>query len=403
MNTDKIFDNLNSYEPKSMKNFYPIAWKSAKDDMVIDTDGKKYIDFTSTIFVMNSGHANKRVKKYLKKQIDSDLLHTYTFAHESRAKLLEKLVNISPIKDSKAFLLSSGTEATESVVRLMKFHGTKINKDKKIIISFKGAMHGRTMAAELMKGIGEHPDFKVLNYPTNQSNFIYDLKNSNSNIDNVCGIMIETYQGWSAKFMPISYIKEIYDVCKAHNILLCFDEIQSGFGRTGKMFGFEHYNVIPDLFCIGKAIGGGLPLSGVIGRSDILDIPEAGEMSSTHSANPLSCSAGLAVLDEFEKENILENIKEKEKIIYDKLTDIIIGFESTNWIKEINHTGMVVGIVFCNKEIATKICKMALDRGLLLVHTGRESIKIGPPLTISNKNLKRGFEIIKDILNDIRN
>ncbi len=393
MDQNEILETLDKYEPKSMQNSLPVVWKKAKNEFVWDANGKKYIDFTSTIFVSNVGHANKRVKKYIKRQLNKNLMHTYTFAHESRAKFLKKLIEMTPKFCEKAFLLSSGTETTEAAIKLMRWY-----TGKNIIVSFKGAMHGRTMAAELMKGIGSHKDFVQLDLPNDSSDFLKDIKNINAN--NIAGFMIETYQGWSAKFLPKEYVQKIRFFSKDYDCLMCFDEVQAGFGRTGKLFGYEHYNVEPDLICFGKAIGGGLPLSGVVGRKEILDIPGTGDMSSTHSANPLCCAAGLAVLEELEDKFIFDwgfDIDFRSGVLESKLIEMQL---SSPIIKSINCTGMIAGIIFDNEEIATKVCNKCLDKELILVHTGRESVKIGPPLTISYNNLWKGLLILEGVLND---
>jgi len=386
---------MNQYEPKSMQNPLGITWKKAKNEFVWDSNNKKYIDFTSTIFVTNVGHSNKRVNKYVKRQINKNLIHSYTFNNEPREKFTKKLIEMTPDFCEKVFLLSSGTEATEAAVKLMRGY-TKRN----IIVSFKGAMHGRTMAAELMKGSGiySHKDFVQLDFPTLGSNFIKEINKLNINTKDIAGFMIETYQGWSAKFPDKEYIQNLCSFAKENNSLVCFDEIQSGLGRTGRLFGYEYFNVVPDLICIGKAIGNGLPLSGVLGRREILDTPSVGDMSSTHSANPISCSAGLAVLEEMESKHIVYNAYLRGVTLIGR----IIGMLDCghNKIAGWHSRGLVASIIFENKYIASHVCKTALKKGLLLVYTGRESIKVGPPLIISEKNLIMGLDILRSVINE---
>ena len=213
--------------------------------------------------------------------------------------------------------------------------------------------------------------------------------------------MIETYQGWSAKFLPMEYIKNLVSFARDNNILVCFDEVQSGFYRTGNvMFGYEHYGVQPDLICIGKAIGGGLPLSGVLGIEEILNTPKAGEMSSTHSANPMSCAAGLAILDEILLTNIIKEIPEKAFVLKDYCFNKI---EKYDIVDTIRCMGLLCAIDFKSENIANSICRESAKRGLLIVHTGKTTIKIGPPLYISIKNLKKGLDILKGVINDYWN
>jgi acetylornithine/succinyldiaminopimelate/putrescine aminotransferase len=376
---------IDLYEPKSMKNFLPVTWKSAKNDIVVDASNTKYIDFTSTIFVQNFGHSNKRVKKYLKKQINSNLLHTYTYGHKSRAELLKALHQVTGYE--KAFLLSSGTEATEAAVKLMRMYGKPSNRFK--IVSFEGAMHGRTMAASIMKSNKEydHPEFIRIPYPNESSSFEQDLGDPSE----IAGVIIESYQGWSAKFMPVDYVKDLCEFCKKNSILVCLDEIQAGLYRCGTLFGFENYGIRPDIVCLGKALGGGLPLSAVLSSSAILDIPDIGDMSSTHSANPLCCSAGLAILEE------IQNIDRKK--LESNCKTFFLGLDTLKRefpqiITEIVCHGMVGSVIFKDKETASKISLKCMERGLLVVHTGRESIKFGPPITIKKANLLKGFKIL---------
>jgi len=256
-------------------------------------------------------------------------------------------------------------------------------------------MHGRTMAASIMKnGLDyDHEDFIRLPYPSENSKFIEDI----GDLSKVAGVMIETYQGWSAKFMPKKYVQEIYNVCQKNGILLCFDEVQSGFYRCGTLFGYYFYEVKPDLICIGKAFGGGLPISAVLGRKEILDIPSIGDMSSTHSANPLCCAAALAIVEESLDFNILKSNIKNQKFV-NLMNEI--GNKFKNVINEVVCHGMIGSLIFKDKNIASEVCKKCLEKGLILVHTGRESIKIGPPLVIEEKNLQKGFKIINEVLNE---
>ena len=321
--TKQLFKRLEKVESRSMHGQLPIVWESAKDFYIYDISGNKFIDFTSTIFVANTGHSNERVKNYIRKTLDNNLLHSYVYINRIRVKYIEKLIKFAGKGFDKAFLMSAGTEATEAAFKLMRMYGQKKKKRKLGIICFEGNWHGRTLAAQMMSGNKEqsnwvgykdrnihHLDFP---YPWKVSkqgykNFLKkSLDKLKKRIDlkkDICGVMIETFQGWGALFYPKGYIQTLIKICKKNDILVTFDEMQAGFSRTGKNFGFQHYGVTPDLICCGKGMGGGVPLSGVVGRKDILDLPEVGNMSSTNSANPISCSAGLAVLEEIEKKKI---------------------------------------------------------------------------------------------------
>jgi 4-aminobutyrate aminotransferase-like enzyme len=215
----------------------------------------------------------------------------------------------------------------------------------------------------------------------------------------VCGFMLETFQGWGAIFYPKEFVKEISKICKKNKILLAFDEMQAGFGRTGKKFGYEHYDVKPDLICCGKGMGGGIALSGVIGKKSIMDLPSVGEMSSTNSANPLACVAGMSVIDEINNKKILKRVNENGNILKTGLEQIMKKNSSS--IKYVMGKGMIYALIF-DKEIndignkLKKVCFRAMQNGLLVVYTGRESIKIGPPLTITKKAIKEGLQVLDE-------
>lgn len=391
----------NQYEPRSMETFIPISWKKAINDTVWDTNGKKYIDFTSTIFVQNFGHSNPYVKREIRKALRKNLLHTYIYTHELREELSEKLAEfVMPwTPEAKVFMLSSGTEATETAVRLMRLHGMSINPNKKKILSFQAAMHGRTMAALLLKNTGfwMHEDFKALPFPEPNKEQLPAFPDRDWIKKEVAGIIIEGYQGWSARMIDHSYMKPLVAMLKDCNALVAFDEIQSGYYRTGKRFAFNHYAIYPDIVCVGKAIGGGLPISAVVGRSDIMDIPQAGDMSSTHSANPLCCAAGIGILKYIDKlfRGGPAEFRFKEQYLWENL-----HFLKAKKIVEVVGRGFVYSIIMDSQATADAVVRECANRGLLLVHTGRESVKIGMPITITFDNLEKGIKTLKDVIHD---
>ena len=425
--TLKVLRDLEKYESRSMHGQLPIVWDKAEDFQVYDVCGNCWIDFTSTIFVANAGHANPQITSALQRTIGNKLLHTYTFANEMRALFLKKLIEITPDQFEKAFLLSAGTEATECAVKLMRMHGQTISPTKLGIVSFQGAMHGRTMGAEMLKGdppqsawIGyRDPNMHHLPFPypwtaKDFSNKKYDwakrfqedmdaLKAKGLNFDDIAGFIVESYLGWGAIFYPVEYVKALADLAKEHDCLIIFDEIQGGFGRTGKLFVYQHYDVEPDLLCLGKALSGGLPLSAVIGSQKIMDLPEFGSMSSTHSANPLCCAAGLANLEALKSEKLILESARKGVILHQCLSELKKKYaDRISWIFG---KGLLAGVLFKDPETGepdgsfqSRVCEKAMQKGLLLVHTGRESIKIGPPLTIPDEALEEGLDVFDEAI-----
>ncbi len=418
LGTLRVLRRLSRCEARAMHGQLPVLWDRAEGAQVTDGFGNRWLDFTSTIFVANTGHANPALVRALQRQLRQKLVHTYTFASGIRAAFLERLIAFCPAPLEKAFLLSSGTEATECAVKLMRLHGQQTSRHKVGIVSFTGAMHGRTMAAELLKGmpdtspwvVNRDPQFHHLPFPFPWNEHGGDwgaqfrrdmqaLQRRGVRVEKLCGFMIESYLGWGAIMYPKAYIRALVRFARQHNLLVCFDEIQSGYGRTGKLFAYEHYGVRPDLVCTGKAMSGGLPLSAVIGRRRILDLPGVGSMSSTHSANPLCCAAGLATIDEMERKHLVRESARRGKILHAGLQRLQRQYPER--ICCVLGTGMVAALIICDPrsgrpdgEFASRVCELAMRKGLLMVHTGRESIKIGPPLTIPDAALREGIAVI---------
>jgi len=417
---------LEQYESKSMQGQIPIIWNKAEDFSIYDKQGNKWIDFTSTIFVANVGHGNQRVLNAVKDVLEKPLLHTYAYANEERVQYYKKLVEFAGPPFEKAFLLSAGTEATEAALKLMRMNGQKNKKSKLGIICIDGNWHGRTLGAQMMSGnpsqkewIGYHdPNIHHIPFPYPWAlngktgvEFLEiglgNLQKSGVDLENdICGFMLETFQGWGAVFYPKEFVQAIEDICIKNNILLTFDEMQSGFARTGKKFGYEHYEVQADLLCCGKGIASGFPLSAVIGTSEIMDLPEVGNMSSTHSANPFVCAAGMATLEEIDRLDLVNETDRKGLIFHQKLNELKLKYSDN--ISYVLGKGLIAALIFKlpntsepDTLLPSIITEKAMQKGLLVVHTGRESIKIGPPLTITDEALLEGLEVLDESIGEV--
>ena len=413
----KNINKFKNYEPASMAPPLNLFWKKAKDSYIWDNSNRKYIDFTSTIFVTNIGHGNKTLKKKIFNVLNSPLSHTYTYYNKYREEYVKKLINFFGNKKlNKCFFLSSGSEAIEAAFKLTRLNGTKINKKKSGIISLKGNWHGRTMAAQMLSNDKSqslwitskdkniyHIDFP---YPWHKdfdkksffSNSLKKTFKKNFNFRNkIAGIFIEAFQGWGALFYPKLYIKELVKFAKKNKILIIIDEIQSGFARTGKKFAFEHYSFTPDIVCCAKGMGSGVPISGVVSSKKIIDINNS-FLSSTHSGNPISCAAGIATLDEIKRLKLVTNAKIKGNVMFNHLN--LIKKQNEDLIYRITGKGLIAAIIFKKYKniqaarIATKICKLCLKDGLLLCNTNRDSIKLGPPLIIKKSEITKAMKII---------
>jgi 4-aminobutyrate aminotransferase/(S)-3-amino-2-methylpropionate transaminase len=418
-----MLEKMYQLEARAMHGQMPIIWDKASNFQVYDKWGNVWIDFTSTIFVANAGHGNKRIVQALKKCLDKPLLHTYTYANQERIDYLDYLIDNTPKQFEKAFLLSAGTEATEVALKLMRLNAQKNKKRKGGVICFDGAYHGRTMGAQMMTGsksardwIGyQDPNIYYLPFPypwevENPKEFFHNILNTllkEKKLDpdkDLCGVMLESFQGWGAIFYPKDFIQELVKYAHQHDMLVTFDEMQSGFGRTGKLFGYMNYDVEPDILCCGKGASSGLPLAIVLGSQEVMDLPAVGSMSSTHSANPLVCVAGHENLKAMLEDGFIENSRNLGVIFHKKLNAIKDKYP--NYIKYIFGEGLLAALIFIDdngsplNHLCDDICEKALQRGLLVVHTGRESIKLAPPLSITKDALLEGVAVLKECIED---
>ena len=424
--TLKTIEILKDCESSSMHGQMPILWDRAEGFQVYDNCGNQWLDFTSTIFLSNSGHGNSRIIKALQDVLEKPLLHTYTYPTKERANYIQYLIENTPPQFEKAFLLSAGTEATECALKLMRMYGQKYGKKRPGILSFENNWHGRTMGAQMLcsnknqkEWIGfDDPNIHHLPFPypwVKEANedprkyFRNCLENiliekKLSAVTDICGIMLETFQGWGAVFYPKEFVQEIAIFAKENNILISFDEMQAGFGRTGKLFGYQHYEIEPDLICCGKGASSSLPLSFVLGSQEVMDLPEIGSMSSTHSANPMVCVAGKANLQALLEDGLIENSRSLGEIFHSKLNKIKEKFPQH--ISHVLGKGLLAAVHFNTPDgkplsnLCDRICELSMQRGLILVHTYRESIKMAPPLCINEEALLEGIEVFENVIFD---
>jgi len=426
--TKEILESLDRLESRSMHGQLPLVWERAEDFSIYDASGNKWIDFTSTIFVANIGHSNRRLLRGLQDCLEKPLVSCYAYANKIRMEYLEKLIAFTDGQFEKAFLLSAGTEATEAAFKLMRMQGAKVGKRKRGILCIEGNWHGRTLGAQMLSSnknqkdwVGNlDPDIHHIPFPypwdktgeQGWSGFFktnlerYCLENQLDGGRDFCGVMLETFQGWGAVFYPDAFVQEIHAWCRENNVLLAFDEMQAGFARTGEKFGYRHYQVDPDLICCGKGMGGGVPLSGVLGKAHIMDLPDVGNMSSTHSANPLVCSAGLAVLEEIEKRDLVGESRRKGALMHGMLNDLKLRHPGV--VRFVSGKGMIAAVILQDRIkdktgglFGSMVAEKCMQKGLLVVHTGRESIKIGPPLTITDEALAEGISTLEEAIAEV--
>lgn len=424
--TQQLYAEIARRESQSMHSQLPIIWDQAEGHSVFDIAGNKWIDFTSTIFVANIGHSNPALLRALSDVLQNKLLHSYTYATRVKTDYIAKLIEFAGKPFEKAFLLSAGTEAVEATIKLMRMQGQRLGKRRLGIICLEGSYHGRTMGAQMATGNADQrswighmdPDIHHLPFPYPEAlgdrsgeaflmSSLDALKAQGLDFaQDICGVLLETFQGWGAIFCPIDYVGALAKFCRDHDVLLAFDEMQAGFARTGKKFGFQHYGVEPDLIACGKGMGSGLPLSGVLGRGEFMDLPQAGDMSSTHSANPLCCAAGLATVEEIERLGLVAETDRKGRIFFDALH--AIQDRHPDRIANVFGRGLIAALITKRPEdgkpdgeFASRVSERCMQKGVLVVHTGRESIKLGPPLTIPDDALSEGVAVLGEAIDEI--
>jgi 4-aminobutyrate aminotransferase-like enzyme len=350
------------------------------------------------------------------------LLTNYCFPSEIRAALVEKLVEISPEPLEKAFLLTTGSETIECAIKLARTHGIRQRgRDKITIVSFERDFHGRTLGAQMAGGIPSLKDWIVnldpamiqVPFPdgfrtedTSFELFQKSLRDQNVNPEDVAGVLLETYQGGGASFAPPEYIQALRQWCDRHQALLIFDEVQAGFGRTGTLFGFEHYGIVPDLACFGKGITSSLPLSAVLGRKDVMDLYPPGSMTSTHTGNPICVAAALASIEIVLRENLAEKAATVGRVLQQRLAEIKNRFSTR--IGAHHGKGLVAAlhmvkqnILEPDSELAWDAVRCSVESGLLFfspVGYGGANIKICPPLTITEEAVLEGADVLEEAI-----
>ena len=332
---------------------------------------------------------------------------------------------MAPPPLEKVFLLSTGSEAVECAIKLAFTYGSRDGQSaKKHFVTFENAFHGRTLGSQLAGGTpalkewipGTHLEFVQVPFPdgfrttdTSFELFERSLAQHGVPADSVCGVMTETYQGGNAQMFPVEYASRLRDWCNEHDALLIFDEIQAGFGRTGMMFGFQHLGVSPVLITCGKGISGGMPLSAVIGRRDVMDMYGPGQMTSTHTANPICCAATLANLRALEDEDAVGNAARLGPILAEACASIRAA--SSRRIGQMASIGLVAALQFVvpdtttpDHDTAWEVVRKCVESGVMLfapIGVGGGAIKISPPLIISQDGLREGLEVVCDAVREL--
>ena len=414
-----ILEKLRRYEPRSMSGQPPVIWDRAEGVQVYDRWGNKWLDWSSGVVVTNSGHGHPEIRRAMTERIEHGLVHNYCFPSEIRAELAAHLAAAAPEGLEKVFLLTTGSEACECALKLARTHGRTISDEKKVLVTFHNAFHGRTLGSQMAGGIPSlktwigNLDKDIVQVPfpdgfrcpdTRFEVFLEALDELGVAPDSVAGVMTETFQGGNASFAPTEYMQELRAWCDEHRALLIFDEVQAAFGRTGRYWGFDHYETVPDLICCGKGISSGMPLSAVIGRPDVMDLYPPGSMTSTHTGNPVCSAAALANLRIIENEGLVEHSRKMGEVLQPPLREL--GQRFSDHVGAVHGRGLVASLhmvhpggIEPNPELANAIVNRCVQKGLLMfapVGYAGASVKIAPPLVIEEDAIREGISVLEE-------
>jgi len=421
----ELLELSDKYEPKCMTQQAPLVWEKAEGVKVTDVDGNTYIDMTSGVLVTNVGHCHPKHVRAIQEAV-ANLMNCYDFPTPARVRFSQKLVEKMPPNLDKAFLVTTGSEATEAAQRVAKRYTGRHE-----IVSFYGAFHGRTYGAMSMCGkTGSRKKFGpmmpgVIHVPypycyrcpfkmEPETCGVYCLEfidvalNAQSTGD-IAALIIEPYQGAAGFiFPPEGYLKALEEWCKQKDILLIFDEVQSSFGRTGSMFAFEWEGNRPNLLCLGKGIGSGMPTAALMAESRLMAVLAPGEMSSTTGGNPISCAAGLAILEIMEEENLVENSRKIGALMKKRFQEMA---EKSSYLGDVRGRGLVMGLEFVadkktkepSEEITMEFINRSVSKGVMLGRVGiyGNVVRIAPPLVIKEEEANEALEIMEKVLGEM--
>ncbi len=409
--------------PRGVSNSLAIYADRAANAELWDVEGKRYIDFGTGIAVLNTGHLHPKIKAAVAAQLER-FTHTcfQVTPYESYIELAEQLNALAPGKTpKKTIFLTTGAEAIENAVKIARYH-TK----RSAIISFSGGFHGRTYLGVSLTGKVQPykagfgpmmPEVYHVPFPMayhgvtveDSLEALHGLFKADVDPASVAAIVIEPVLGEGGFYQaPLELLRKLRSLCDQHGILLIVDEIQTGFGRTGRMFAIEHSGVEPDLMTIAKSVSGGVPLSGVIGKADIMDSPAPGGLGGTFAGSPLACAAGLAVLAVIKEEQLLQRANHIGKFMTSRLNGLQARFPG---IGEIRNLGAMVAIELVKNcdpaqpdaELTKRLVQAAGRNGLLLLSCGvyGNVIRFLAPLTIPDALLKEGFNLFEQSLQEV--
>ncbi|MFZ5987004.1 MAG: aspartate aminotransferase family protein [Bacillota bacterium] len=397
MKLNEIMDLDKKYFMNTFGDRTPVCFDYGKGINLWDIEGNKYYDFLAGIAVSAVGHSHPKLVNAIKEQAEKFIHCSNLYYIEAQAKLAKILVENSCA--DKVFFANSGAEANEGAIKLARIYFKKKGMPEKFeIITLEKSFHGRTLATIAATGQDKYqkpyspltPSF--LKVPINDLEALENAINGST-----CAIMIEPIQGESGvNLMTVEYMKGVRKLCDEKGIFLIFDEVQSGLGRTGKLFAYEHFGVEPDIFTLAKALGGGFPIGALCAKDHVASAFEPGDHGSTFGGNPLACAAGLAVMNILLQEKLVENSEKMGQYFIEKLTVLA---EKYSFVKEVRGKGLMIGMQFSIDE-AVEIKNKCFNKGYLVGNVGKNILRMLPPLIVKKEDIDGLVDVLDSVLSE---
>jgi 4-aminobutyrate aminotransferase / (S)-3-amino-2-methylpropionate transaminase / 5-aminovalerate transaminase len=426
-NSTELTKRRDAAVPRAVFNTVPIFAAGGTGAEVVDVDGNQFIDLAGGLGVLNVGRGNPRVLAAIREQLDKTLHECFHVSmYEGYVELAETLNRITPgDHEKKTMLANSGAEAVENAVKIARYA-----TGRDAVITFTNAFHGRTLMAMTLtakdmpyrKGFGPYAtEVYRVPFPYEYRNpfdasmgtcglaaveFAADVIDSQIGAESVACVIVEPVQGEGGFVVaPDDFLPALRELCSERGILLIVDEVQTGMGRTGKMFGIEHYGVVPDIVTTSKSLGAGLPISGITGPADVMEAPHVGGLGGTFGGNPVACAAALAVIAELEETDLLSRAQQQGRAIRERLDPLV---DRLGIVGEVRGLGPMVGAELVvdketkepNKLAAAGILKRCHANGVLILKAGTYDnvVRLLAPLVISGEELSEGLDVLVEAL-----
>jgi len=391
--TKKIIEGFDKFVmPTYTRN--PIVITRARGSRVWDTDGKEYLDLFAGWGVSGIGYCHPKVVEAIKSQAEKLIHMPNNYYNELQGELAEKISSYS--FGGKCFFCNSGAEAVEGALKLVRRYGSSSGRHE--VITMENSFHGRTFGALSATGQAKYregfgpilPGFQYVPFADFSA-----LKNAFS--EKTCAVMVEPIQGEGGVHVASrEYFKQMKELCSQHDVLLVFDEVQTGAGRTGEYFGYQLYGVEPDVMTLAKLLGGGFPIGAIVVQPRLAEVLVPGTHASTYGGSPLACAAALAVFRAIEEENLLENAKAMGAYLREKLDSLKLKHPI---IKEVRGEGLMLGAELTTNGSA--ITAKCMERGLLINCTAGNVLRFLPAMTVSRQEIDRAIDILDGVLEEL--